>query len=214
MIESTAIARTGETNPVRLQVKVTTTTPLASTEEQYWLDSGEQLSDPGKRVFAWTPGSGDPRYYAYDELSNQVSVPGGANFTYNAERNRLLAKDALTYSYDAAGFATSRGGVPITWTAAGRLASYGSATAEWDLSGRLVAARLRRRHPPLRPLRRPDRERRHHRRGRCPRPRRGLPRAALGRPDLPPLRLPRERRLRDRHRWASHPSVPVPTLRH
>ena len=138
VIESTAITRTGETNPVRLQVKVTTTTPLASTEEQYWLDAGEQLSDPGKRVFAWTPGSGDPQYHAYDELSNQLSVPGGPSFTYNAERNRLLAKDTLTYSYDAAGFATSRGGVPITWTAAGRLASYGSATAEWDLSGRLV----------------------------------------------------------------------------
>ena len=61
VIESTAITRTGETNPVRLQVKVTTTTPLASTEEQYWLDSGEQLSDPGKRVFGWSPGSGDPR---------------------------------------------------------------------------------------------------------------------------------------------------------
>ena len=70
-------------------------------------------------------------------------MPGGSSFNYNAERNRLLSAaggglGSLTYAYDAAGFATSRDGVPITWTAAGRLASYGSATAEWDLSGRLV----------------------------------------------------------------------------
>ena len=37
-----------------------TTTPLASTEEQYWLDAGEKLSDPGKRVFGYRSGSGDP----------------------------------------------------------------------------------------------------------------------------------------------------------
>jgi RHS repeat-associated protein len=138
IVESTAIERTGETNPVRLQVRTATTTPLASTEEQYWLDYGELLSDPGKRVFAWTPGSGAPVHYAYDELSNQVSVPGGSTFAYNAERNRLLSKGSIAYTYDAAGFATSRGGVPITWTAAGRMASYGSSAAEWDLSGRLV----------------------------------------------------------------------------
>ena len=138
VIESTAIERTGETNPVRLQVRVTTATPLASTEEQYWLDAGEKLSDPGKRVFGYRSGSGAPGYYAYDELSNQVSTPGGASYTYNAERNRLLAAGSLSYGYDEAGFATSRGGVPITWTATGRLATYGPASATWDLSGRLV----------------------------------------------------------------------------
>ena len=138
LIESTAIARTGETNPVRLQIRVATTTPLASTVEEYWLDSGEQLSDPGRRVFGFRSGPGTARYYAYDELSNQLSVPGGASYLYNAEHNRLLSAGAVSYSYDAAGFATSRGGVPLTWTAAGRLASYGSATAQWDLSGRPI----------------------------------------------------------------------------
>jgi RHS repeat-associated protein len=138
VIESTQIVRTGETNPVRLQVRVTTTTPLASTVEEYWLDAGEQLPDPGRRVFGFRSGSGAARYYAYDELSNQLSVPGGASFSYNAEHNRLLAAGAVAYSYDAAGFATSRGGVPITWTAAGRIASHGTATAQWDLSGRPI----------------------------------------------------------------------------
>jgi RHS repeat-associated protein len=142
VLESTAIARTGETNPLRLQVRVTTQTPLAATEEQYWLDAGEQLGDPGKRVFGWSAGSGDPRLYAYDELGNQTGVPGGASYVYNAERNRLLAAGAIGYSYDEAGFVVSRGGVPITWTATGRLASYGGASAVWDLSGRLVALDL------------------------------------------------------------------------
>ena len=106
---------------------------------------GRSSRDPGKRVFGWSRGSGTPRQYAYDELSNRMSVAGGDDFTYNAERNRLLAAalggsgGVLGYSYDAAGFATSRGGVPITWTATGRIASYGSATVQWDLSGGLIA---------------------------------------------------------------------------
>jgi RHS repeat-associated protein len=138
LVESTLIERSGETNPVRLQVRSATTTPLASTEEEYWLDAGEALSDPGKRVFGYRAGPGAPRSYAYDELSNQISAPGGASYSYNTEHNRLLAAGSLAYGYDEAGFATSRGGVSITWTAAGRLASYGSASANWDLSGRLV----------------------------------------------------------------------------
>ena len=145
LVESTRIERSGETNPLRLQVRTATTTPLASTQEQYWLDAGEKLSDPGKRVFAWTRGSGSPHDYAYDELSNRISVAGGDAFVYNAERNRLLSavlsggSGALSYAYDEAGFVTSRGGVPIRWTATGRIASHGSASFQWDLSGRLIA---------------------------------------------------------------------------
>jgi RHS repeat-associated protein len=142
LVEATAIERTGETNPVRLQVRSATTTPLASTDEQYWLDAGEKLSDPGKRVFGYRSGSGTPRYYAYDELSNQIGASGGASYGYNEERNRLLAAGPLSYGYDEAGFATSRGGVPITWSATGRLAGYGSTSATWDLSGRLVELAL------------------------------------------------------------------------
>jgi len=139
VVESSRIERTGEANPLRLQVRTATVTPLAATEEQYWLDAGEKLSDPGKRVFGYSDGVGEPRTFAYDELSNQVSVPGGTAYTYNSERNRLLAAGVLTYGYDAAGYTTSRGGVPIAWTATGRIASFGGASAVWDLSGRLVA---------------------------------------------------------------------------
>ena len=137
-VESTALERTGETNPLRLQVRVATTTLLASTEEQYWLDAGEKLSDSGKRIFGYRSGSSDPRYYAYDELSNQIGTPAGGSYTYNGEHNRLLAAGSLSYSYDEAGFTASRSGVPITWTATGRIASYGPVSAAWDLSGRLV----------------------------------------------------------------------------
>ena len=142
LVESTRIERTGETNPLRLQVRTATTTPLASTEEQYWLDAGEKLSDPGKRVLGYRSGSAAPSYYAYDELSNQISTPGGGSFSYNDEHNRLLSAGSLAYSYDEAGFAVSRGGVPITWTATGRMATYGPVSAAWDLSGRLAGLTL------------------------------------------------------------------------
>lgn len=145
VLESTLVERTGETDPLRLQVRTQTTTPLAATEEQYWLDAGEKLSDPGRRVFGWSRGSGAPGSFAYDELSNRVSVSGGAEFVYNTEHNRLVSAvlvpgaPPLSYSYDAAGFATARAGVPISWTASGRMSAHGSSTAQWDLSGRLVA---------------------------------------------------------------------------
>lgn len=44
--------------------------------------------------------------------------------------------------YDAAGFATSRGGVAIGWTATGRMSSFGSDWMQWDLSERLVFSSL------------------------------------------------------------------------
>ncbi|HSJ98756.1 MAG TPA: hypothetical protein VLC53_16895 [Myxococcota bacterium] len=80
-------------------------------------------------------------------------------FVKNAERNRLHGVIARTitlptppcgscipavsdvwehrYTWDEAGFATSRNGVPITWHATGHLASFGAATFERDAEGRL-----------------------------------------------------------------------------
>jgi RHS repeat-associated protein len=45
----------------------------------------------------------------------------------------------MDYTYDAAGFATSRDGVPITWTATGRMSSCGPVEIEWDMLDRLVS---------------------------------------------------------------------------
>jgi len=79
----------------------------------------------------------------YDSLGNLTGL--GDQFSYNAEKNRLLSATIdnvqVDYTYDAAGFATSRGGVPLTWTAGGRLASYGSSTLlQWDMLGRLISS--------------------------------------------------------------------------
>jgi YD repeat-containing protein len=76
-------------------------------------------------------------------------------YVRNAERNRLHAivvrpswPDAgpasveHTYSWDAAGFATSRDGVAIRWDANGRLASFGAATFVHDGEGRLRASQV------------------------------------------------------------------------
>jgi len=130
MVESASVRRTVETAPVRYQIRAMTGTPLGSTEEQYWLAVGGNLQDPdklvGKRVFGWNDGNGAARSYAHDELSNPVDDADGDFFVYNDEGNRLRTADlaregaATDYSHDAAGFATSRGGVPITWTAMGR----------------------------------------------------------------------------------------------
>jgi RHS repeat-associated protein len=63
-------------------------------------------------------------------------------FTYNTEGNRLETAEVggvhVTYSYDEAGFAISRGGVPITWSPTGQMTSFGADRALWDMSGRLI----------------------------------------------------------------------------
>jgi RHS repeat-associated protein len=149
VVEITDVTRTIETAPVRHQIKVTTDTVLGSTEEQYWLGVGGSLQDPdklvGKRVFAWNDGNGTSASYRYDELSNQIGNADGDEFVYNAEGNRLasatLAREGVSveYTYDAAGFATSRDDVPITWTATGRMSSYGPIEIEWDMLDRLLS---------------------------------------------------------------------------
>lgn len=93
-------------------------------------------------MWGWSNGAGGSKDFVYDELSNMLSNGSGDTFTYNAERNRLLAAslayegESLTYTYDQASFVTSRDGVPITWTATGRMASFGPISIEWDMQGR------------------------------------------------------------------------------
>ena len=67
----------------------------------------------------------------------------GDTFTYNAERNQLLSANLsgtlqLDYAYDAAGYVTSRAGVPITWEASGKVASM-----EWRQGVRLPSRFMR-----------------------------------------------------------------------
>jgi len=148
VVEATSITREGEVNPVRYEITASTITSLASTTEVYWMGIGGSISNPdglvGNRVWHWDGGGGSADF-DYDELSNAVSTPSGDQFTYNSERNRLLSAtlgsedETLAYTYDAAGFATSRDGVPITWTATGRMASMGDMTLQWDMLDRPVS---------------------------------------------------------------------------
>lgn len=112
----------------------------ATSLEVYPLGPKEDAAMPASQSGKREIGS----YFSYDALSNVMSVGGSAPFQYDAERTRLGSasrpEGSFTYTYDAAGFATSRNGVPITWTAAGRLASIGSDTQfEWDMLGRPVS---------------------------------------------------------------------------
>ncbi|MEE8549821.1 MAG: RHS repeat-associated core domain-containing protein, partial [Gemmatimonadota bacterium] len=149
IVEDTAIVREAKTNPLRFSVEVETNTSVASTRERYWLGVGGSLVDPdklvGKRVWHWNDGQGGFVDFVYDELSNQLTNASGDAFVYNAEGNRLLSAtlahqgETRSYTYDAAGFATSRDGVPITWTVTGRMASFGPASIEWDMLDRPVS---------------------------------------------------------------------------
>ncbi|MBW1684197.1 MAG: RHS repeat-associated core domain-containing protein [Deltaproteobacteria bacterium] len=148
VVETTEISYTFETRPARNQIRTQTSTALAATDEAYWIAPGGTLANPeefvGKRVFGWSDGGRIERF-AYDELGNRVSDAIGNDFSYNAERNRLLWADLagspapISYVYDEAGFVTERAGLPITWTASGRIASFGSDSFAWDMSGRLLS---------------------------------------------------------------------------
>jgi RHS repeat-associated protein len=150
LVESTSVARGFASNPPRLELRTATTTPIAQTEERYWLPPGGSLASPdqrvGRRVFGWSAGAGSTlRRYAWDELGNRVATASGDDFVYDAERARLLFAsledegESIVYLYDDAGFVTSRDGVPLTWTATGRLASHGADAIAWDMAGRPIA---------------------------------------------------------------------------
>jgi RHS repeat-associated protein len=151
VVEDTAIVRAARQDPIRFAVEVETTTPLATTREEYWLGVGGSLADPdlrvGKRVWHWTDGDGASREFVYDALSNAIDNGSGDVFSYNPESNRLLQAtlaatgETVAYTWDAAGFATSRSGLPLTWTATGRLSSWDDVEIEWDLRGRPISIR-------------------------------------------------------------------------
>lgn len=152
VVEETVITREGSTRfvpgPRVTAVTRTFGEVAATTSEKYLLgpEFGSPSQEPvaGQRVYLWldeTDGSG----YEYDALSNGLgSTAYSESFAYNAESNRLLsattfAAGTIDYSYDEAGFATARRGVPLAWTASGRLASYGSDLLfEWDALDRKV----------------------------------------------------------------------------
>ena len=118
-----------------------------TTAELHQLMPSETSSSAGRRLGYEIVEGGLDKLYNYDVLSNLRGGPVG-NLSYNDEGNRLQAialgggSEAMHYAYDAAGFATSRGGVPMTWDGAGRVSSYGDATFEWDALGRPVSSTI------------------------------------------------------------------------
>jgi RHS repeat-associated protein len=133
----------------RCVIADTDTTGGVSSREIYQLSAAED--ERGSRLARWarntTMNPGTALSYSYDELSNLTEIHDGSGrdrFIYNAEHNRMLevrrgTTTVASYTYDAAGFVTSRDGVPVTWTAAGRVASIGSGKSfEWDASGRPI----------------------------------------------------------------------------
>ena len=144
-VETTAVQQIYQTGSVYLTADTTTSIGVTgTTHEGYYLSPVASSGSPpigfeGKRVSL----ADLPKAYAYDSLGNLTGL--GDQFTYNAESNRLLSATVdnvqVPYTYDEAGFATSRGGIPLTWTANGRLASYGSSTSLlWDMLGRLISS--------------------------------------------------------------------------
>ncbi|MFP6641721.1 MAG: RHS repeat-associated core domain-containing protein, partial [Myxococcota bacterium] len=113
------------------------------------------LDHAGARVRSWgTSPLADGNYegegeYGFDALGNWLGVWLGetekARFTYNEERNRLLAADLnelRSYTWDDAGFMLSRDGAPIEWDAGGQPVALGADTGmEWDTLGRLISVR-------------------------------------------------------------------------
>jgi RHS repeat-associated protein len=136
-----------------IRAQTDTSGPLASHSfEKYWLMPLELGDDPavraGKRVGAQQIGSTLDFTFQYDVLGNLTYVPLGIP-VYNPEGNRLLRVSSpttgapvLDYAYDAAGYTTRRGAVPIAWDGAGRIAAVGDDRFAWDTDGRPVAWRV------------------------------------------------------------------------
>jgi len=152
LVAKTVITREGPAGfAPGLHVTVVTMTSAgvaATTSEEYAVGPGveEAGQEPavGNRIYLWLGGQ-EASGYEYDALSNSLgSAAFGESYQYNAEGNRLLSAitstaGAIDYSYDEAGFATSRRGVPLSWTASGRLASFGpDVVLEWDALDRKV----------------------------------------------------------------------------
>jgi RHS repeat-associated protein len=136
----------------RIHQRATTTTHGAvdvTTVEDYELlpfPDGFPGSAVGPRIAAWNDGLSAGEDYVFDARSNLLAM-GDTQFEYNAERNRLLGvsrggETVGSYTYDAAGFATSRNGEPLQWNAAGRLLAHGSDNLVWDGLGRLRSVQV------------------------------------------------------------------------
>jgi RHS repeat-associated protein len=101
----------------------------------------------------WRLNTGPPgtdQFWKWDAVSNARQA-GGQELLYNPEANRLTQMHDLaapqtvrhTYTYDAAGFVTSRDGVALGYDATGAIASIGALAAfDHDLSGRPVSRTL------------------------------------------------------------------------
>ncbi|MBW2289606.1 MAG: hypothetical protein JRG90_17520 [Deltaproteobacteria bacterium] len=144
VIESTILSSGLTATPVNWEIAATTSIPgLGDVEAVFTVGPGTDPADAGsevgKRVLTWDNGMADSQSYVYDGLSNQIDDADGDTYGYNPEGNRLLAATVggtpLAYTYDAAGFAIARNGLPIEWTAAGQMASYDAYEAEWDMQG-------------------------------------------------------------------------------
>jgi RHS repeat-associated protein len=139
-----------EEGTVGMRQRATTATyagVAVTTVEDYFLapfpSSGQQSY--GMRIARWSDAVSDEAY-AFDARSNLLAM-GDTQFAYNAEGNRLLqvtraGQPVGSYSYDAAGFATSRNGSALAWNAAGRLVAHGADTLAWDGLGRLREAQV------------------------------------------------------------------------
>jgi RHS repeat-associated protein len=141
LIETTSLSRSLQLPAASLEVVTTTAGGVdTTTSETYTLSpfTDQSLFTNRARVTHFEDNAGE-RDLSYDGKSNLLTE-GSTVFTFNAEKNRLLSIDAgagppLSYSYDPAGFTTSRGSVPITWMANGRIASHGNDVFAWDVLG-------------------------------------------------------------------------------
>jgi RHS repeat-associated protein len=163
VVESTTLSHTfAPGGPIRTAAMTTTDGGVAAASYEHYDLVPVFDADPesGARLGAWTDSLQTDRFH-YDAKSNLLSIGSTVlastdfeytdfkytDFKYNSEGNRLLSMTSaggapLEYTYDEAGFATSRGDRSITWTASGRMASHGSDEIAWDLTGRPISATL------------------------------------------------------------------------
>ncbi|MEE2674992.1 MAG: RHS repeat-associated core domain-containing protein [Myxococcota bacterium] len=146
LVESTTITRSAAQLMPQLDVTTTTFAGVsATTEESYQMSSLHNGAGfvHNQQLVSWADAQGTAPI-SYDAKSNILSE-GATTFSYNAEGNRLLLATPsgalpISYTYDDAGYTTSRDGKPITWTAHGRMASHGANLFEWDAFGAPVSA--------------------------------------------------------------------------
>ncbi|MEE3328297.1 MAG: RHS repeat-associated core domain-containing protein, partial [Myxococcota bacterium] len=136
------------------------TSPFAHASESYKIGPlflEESFFDfPGARLQSWDRDDLadilplDRADYGFDALGNWIGVwereEERARFSYNAERNRLIAADLdeqHVYTWDEAGFMQSRDHESLVWDTTGRPSSLGSGhEIRWDSLGRPISYRM------------------------------------------------------------------------